>query len=87
MLVRGFIHRMHEKYIVRDFHPLVLFYGISAVQMIIGLFFAIRIVWVMLNGGPAPIASLIIMMFMFSMGLQAMLFAMLFDMQDNRHLR
>jgi len=87
VLMKGFFHRMHEKYIVRDFHPLVLFYGLSALQIVAGLIFLVRVLWIMLTGGPAPVASLVITMFMFSMGIQAMFFAMLFDMQDNRHLR
>lgn len=87
VLARGFLRRMHEKYIVRDFHPLVLFYAIGALQGVLGLLFLIRVIWVMATGDPAPIASLIIMMFMFSMGMQALLFAMLFDMEANRELR
>lgn len=87
VLLRGFLRRMHEKYIVRDFHPLVLFYAIGALQGLLGFLFLIRVIWVMATGDPAPIASLIIMMFMFSMGMQALLFAMLFDMEANRELR
>jgi glycosyltransferase involved in cell wall biosynthesis len=87
VLLRGFLRRMHEKYIIRDFHPLVLFYSLGAVQAVLGLIFLLRILWIFVTGGEAPIASLIICMFMFSMSMQAVLFAMLFDMQSNRDLR
>lgn len=87
VLLRGFMRRMHEKYVVRDFHPLVLFYGLGALQGAIGLLFLLRVIWIMATGGEAPIASLVIMMFMFSMAMQALFFAMLFDMEANKELR
>ena len=87
VLLRGFLRRMLEKYIVRDFHPLVLFYALGLIQTVLGLGFLIRVIWIMTIGMEAPLASLIICMFMFSMGMQAVLFAMLFDMQANRNLR
>jgi len=87
VLLKGFLHRMNEKYIVRDFHPLVLFYAAGALQLIIGLLFLLRVLFVWATAGDAPIASLILMMFMMSMSMQAFFFAMLFDMQDNRDLR
>lgn len=87
ILWRGFLHRMKEKYIIRDFHPLVLFYGMGALQFFFGVIFLIRVVFIWITGGDAPIASLVMMMFMFSMSMQAVFFAMLFDMEANKHLR
>jgi glycosyltransferase involved in cell wall biosynthesis len=87
ILIRGFLHRMKEKYIIRDFHPLVLFYAAGGLQLGLGLLFFLRVLWVWASNGSAPIASLILMMFMFSMSMQAFFFAMLFDMQANKDLR
>lgn len=87
VLLRGFLRRMHEKYVVRDFHPLVLFYGLGVLQGVGGLLFLLRVIWIMATGGEAPMASLVIMMFLFSMGMQALFFAMLFDMEANKSLR
>lgn len=87
VLLSGFFRRMNEKYLIRDFHPLVLFYGIGFFQNIIGLIFLMRVIWITLSGGNSHTASLIISIFMFSMGMQASLFGMLFDREANRDLR
>lgn len=87
VLARGFFWRMKNKYIIRDFHPLVLFYALGFLQLLLGTFFFCRVVWLLLERGEAPLVSTICMFFMFTMGLQMVLFGMLFDMQDNRELR
>ena len=37
LLVKGFFWRMREKYVIREFHPLVFFYGFVLVMTILGL--------------------------------------------------
>ena len=37
LLVKGFFWRMREKYVIRDFHPLVFFYALGIVMTVAGL--------------------------------------------------
>lgn len=87
ILLRGFLHRMKEKYIIRDFHPLVLFYGFGVFLLLVALAFFLRTMWIWLVGDEAPLLSTIVFMFTFSMGVQSIFFAMWFDMEANRDLR
>jgi len=87
ILVKGFFWRMKHKYIVRDFHPLVLFYMLGFLLLFIGTAFLIRCIWVLIATGNAPLMSTLAMFFTLTTGLQCMFFGMLFDMQDNRRLR
>ena len=87
VLLRGFLWRMWNKYIVRDFHPLVFFYLLGAALMLIGTILLGRTLWIWATEGDAPPLSAISMMFCYSTGLQATFFAMWFDMEANKHLR
>ena len=37
LLVKGFFWRMKEKYVIRDFHPLVFFYALGFLMTVVGL--------------------------------------------------
>jgi hypothetical protein len=37
MLVKGFFGRLREKYVIRDFHPLVFFYFLGFLLTVLGL--------------------------------------------------
>ncbi len=87
ILVKGFFWRMKVKYVIRDFHPLVLFYLLGLLLLLVGVLFLLRCVWVLIATGSAPLISTISMFFMLATGLQCMFFGMLFDMQDNRDLK
>jgi glycosyltransferase involved in cell wall biosynthesis len=87
ILVKGFFWRMKNKYIIRDFHPLVLFYMFGILLVVLGTVFLIRTLWLLIASGDAPLVSTICMFFMYTMGIQMIFFGMLFDMQDNRELR
>jgi glycosyltransferase involved in cell wall biosynthesis len=87
ILIKGFFWRMKEKYIIRDFHPLVLFYTTGVFFMLLSLGFFSRLVTVWIINGNAPILSSMATMFFFSTGLQSIFFAMWFDMESNRDLR
>ncbi|MBF0524509.1 MAG: glycosyltransferase family 2 protein [Deltaproteobacteria bacterium] len=87
MLFRNFMWRLQFKYLYRSFHPLVLFYTIGFILTPVGamglaylaydkFFQAGRIV-------TGPITILIALVFL--MGMQFFLFAMLFDMQENKN--
>jgi len=87
ILLKGFFWRMKEKYIIRDFHPLVLFYATGVMFMLFSLGFLSRVIAMWILAGDAPILSSMATMFFFSTGLQSIFFAMWFDMESNRDLR
>jgi len=87
LLVRLFVHRMVQKYVIRDFHPLVLFYAFGGVLLLADVPLIVRLVarWIAMGHVP-PITALAIL-FCTAVGLQSLLFAMLFDMEANRARR
>lgn len=87
LIVRLFLRRMLAKYVIRDFHPLVLFYamGFAMLMLDIPLGARLAIRWHELGSVP-PITALSISFFTIA-GLQSLFFAMLFDMEANRPLR
>lgn len=87
VLLKGFLWRMWEKYIVRDFHPLVFFYLLGTLLLVLGTYLFGRTLVLWYQDGTAPPLSAMSMMFAYSTGLQLLFFAMWFDMERNRHLR
>lgn len=87
VLLKGFLKRLWEKYIIRDFHPLVLFYVLGTLMMLLSLFLLLRVIFLWIDEGSAPPMSSMAMLFTFSIGLQSLFFAMWFDMDSNKHLR
>ena len=87
LLTKGFFWRMKEKYIIRDFHPLVLFYSLG--MLLFGAGFALGWLEVGLRiaGNPITSASIVLVALLVISGLQLLLFAMWFDMESNKDLR
>jgi glycosyltransferase involved in cell wall biosynthesis len=84
MLARGFLWRLWTKYVLWDFHPLVFFFVFGMILLPAGLVFGLFLVAAQLAGqgvsGPrAILAALLIIT-----GLQLLLFAMLFDMEEGK---
>ncbi len=84
MLLRGFFWRLVNKYVLWDFHPLVFFFFAGLTLFPLGLIFGLFLVWQQIVGigvsGPrATLAALLIIT-----GLQFLLFAMLFDMEEGK---
>lgn len=87
LLFKLFNKRMLQKYVIRDFHPLVFFYLLSAFLLVLLLpVLSIRMVyyWIVMGNLP-PINTLAAMMVSIT-GLQFLFFAMWFDMDYNRDL-
>jgi glycosyltransferase involved in cell wall biosynthesis len=78
-LARSFIWRLKEKYIIRDFHPLVFFYFFGLLFCPPGLLFGLYLLVYRLMVGPVQATSALFAMFLFVSGLQFLLFAMWFD--------
>lgn len=86
LLIRLFLWRMKEKYIIRDFHPLIFFYLLGLLCVPTGALMGVYLAWLRLFHGPvAPVAPLFAA-FLFITGLQSIFFAMWFDMEYNRDL-
>jgi glycosyltransferase involved in cell wall biosynthesis len=86
LMLRLFAWRMKEKYILRNFHPLVFFYFFGAICLVISLIFFVRFVLLWVNNGSVPELSFLIWLFTFSIAFNSFSFAMWFDYQENKHL-
>lgn len=87
LLARLFLYRMLQKYVIRDFHPLILFYALGAGLLLLDIPLGLRLVVRWAQFGFVPPMTALSILFCTSIGLQCLLFAMLFDMQANRALR
>ncbi|MBI5670616.1 MAG: glycosyltransferase family 2 protein [Chloroflexi bacterium] len=87
LLLRGFIQRLFQKFIVRDSHPLVLFYFFGVLTFLPGLILGLVLFFHRLFNGPVAATSALFAMFLIMFGLNFLMFAMWFDMDYNRHLR
>jgi hypothetical protein len=87
LLVKRFFWRLKEKYIIRDFHPLVFFYafGLSLGGLSFLLFLRVFFVW--FSSGNIPTINAFAAFSSFIASAQFTLFAMWFDMEANKHLR
>ena len=88
LLLKRFLWRMKEKYIIRDFHPLVFFYffgfffGVATVVLFARVFYY----WLIL-GLQIPQVNALAAFFTFISATQFNLFAMWFDMEANKRHR
>lgn len=87
LLLKLFLWRMKEKYVVRDFHPLLFFYAMGMTLFPLGVVFGVYLVILRLAYGPVAGTSALFAAFLTTMGLQSLFFAMWFDMDYNRDLR
>ncbi len=87
LLVKGFFWRMREKYVIRDFHPLVLFYLLGFVMTVCGLGLGIAEVVLRIMGNAVSVGTVVLVALLLIFGSQFSLFAMWFDMESNKDLR
>jgi glycosyltransferase involved in cell wall biosynthesis len=87
LLLRLFCRRMVQKYIIRDFHPLIFFYTFGLLMFMPGLVFGLDLLLTRLGGTVVAATSALAAGFLIVSGLQLLLFAMLFDMEANRDLK
>ncbi len=87
LLTKGFFWRMKEKYIIRDFHPLILFYTLGMVLFGAGFVLGWLEVGLRIAGNEITSASIVLVALLIISGLQLLLFAMWFDMESNKDLR
>ncbi|MFQ5482389.1 MAG: glycosyltransferase family 2 protein [Nitrospinaceae bacterium] len=87
LLMRRFGHRLLEKYVIRDFHPLVFFYTLGLISMPLGGGLGIYYFFYRLMVGKVTPVSALFAAFLTLAGILFLMFAMLFDMENNRHLK
>ncbi len=87
LLMRRFWYRMGQKYIIRDTHPLVLFYVTGLLFMLVGFVLGLLQVIARFQGRSLSIATTILAALLLISGVQFSFFAMWFDMDYNKDLR
>src|SRR6476661_6401187 len=87
LLWKGFFWRMREKYVIRDFHPLVFFYFLGFLMVTVGLALGIFETVLRFQGNNITPATVVLIALLLISGSQFTLFAMWFDMESNKDLR
>lgn len=87
LLLKGFVKRMFEKYVIRDFHPLVFFYLLGILLVPSGALMGFYLFVLRIFGHSIAATSALFASFLFISGLQSLFFAMWFDMDYNKSLR
>jgi glycosyltransferase involved in cell wall biosynthesis len=87
LLLKGFFWRLWEKYVKRDFHPLVFFYVMGFIATVTGIGLGLVVVAFRIAGDSIPVATVVLVAVLVISGLQFTLFAMWFDMESNKDLR
>jgi hypothetical protein len=88
LLFKGFWWRMKEKYIIRDFHPLVFFYVLGALMTTFGLVLGLLVTILRLGwGNDITTPTVVLVALLLVSGTQFSLFAMWFDQEANKLLR
>ena len=87
LLLKGFFWRMKEKYVIRDFHPLVFFYVLGFLMGLLGLALGITEIVLRALGNQITAATVVLVALLLIFGSQFTLFAMWFDMESNKDLR
>jgi glycosyltransferase involved in cell wall biosynthesis len=87
LLLKGFFWRLREKYVIRDFHPLVFFYAFGILLTVTGLVLGVVETVLRLMGNELTTPTMILVALLLISGSQFTLFAMWFDMESNKDLR
>jgi glycosyltransferase involved in cell wall biosynthesis len=87
LLLKAFFWRLREKYVIRDFHPLVFFYVLGIAMTLAGLALGISEVVLRALGEHITAATIVLVALLLIFGSQFTLFAMWFDMESNKDLK
>jgi glycosyltransferase involved in cell wall biosynthesis len=87
LLVKGFFWRLREKYVIRDFHPLVFFYAFGMLASLAGLVLGIIEIVFRAQGNDVSVGTVVLIALLLISGSQFTLVAMWFDMESNKDLR
>ena len=87
LLIKAFFWRLREKYVIRDFHPLVFFYAFGFIATLTGLVLGIVEIVYRIAGNAVSVGTVVLIALLLISGSQFTLFAMWFDMESNKDLR
>ena len=87
LLLKCFLYRMKEKYIIRDFHPLIFFYALGFGFGLLTFLLFLRLFAHWITSGSIPPINALAAMFSFMSSSMFTLFAMWFDMESNKDLK
>jgi glycosyltransferase involved in cell wall biosynthesis len=88
LLFKGFWWRMKEKYVIRDFHPLVFFYVLGTLMTVLGLLLGLVVaVSRIFFDNEITTATIVLVALLLISGTQFTLFGMWFDQESNKELR
>jgi glycosyltransferase involved in cell wall biosynthesis len=87
LLLRGFFWRLLQKYVIRDFHPLVFFYAFGFLATGVGLVLGFVELGFRIAGNQVSVGTVVLIALLLISGSQLTLFAMWFDMESNKDLR
>ena len=86
LLLKGFFWRLREKYVIRDFHPLVFFYALGLLMTVVGFLLGLVELVLRLAGNEITTPTIVLVALLLISGSQFTLFAMWFDMESNKDL-
>jgi glycosyltransferase involved in cell wall biosynthesis len=87
LLIKAFFWRLREKYVIRDFHPLVFFYAFGFLSTLAGLVLGVVEIAYRIAGNAVSVGTVVLIALLLISGSQFTLFAMWFDMESNKDLR
>jgi glycosyltransferase involved in cell wall biosynthesis len=87
LLVKAFFWRLRQKYVIRDFHPLVFFYFFGFLSTLAGFVLGIIELAYRIAGYQVSVGTVVLIALLLISGSQFTLFAMWFDMETNKDLR
>jgi glycosyltransferase involved in cell wall biosynthesis len=87
LLIKRFWWRLGQKYVIRDFHPLVFFYVFGLLALLFGFGLGIYQIVIKAMGYAATAGVVVLVALLLLFGLLFTLFAMWFDMESNKDLR
>ena len=86
LLTRLFFWRLKEKYIIRNFHPLVFFYVTGFSGLAVSAILFGRMIWMWISNGQIPEITFLGSLFSSLLSFNSLFFAMWFDYEENKHL-
>jgi glycosyltransferase involved in cell wall biosynthesis len=86
LLIRRFWWRLFQKYLLRDFHPLLFFYLLATATFVGSVALLIRLIYFWVTNGTVPQVTALALAFFTITSLNSVFFAFWMDMQANAHL-
>jgi glycosyltransferase involved in cell wall biosynthesis/ActR/RegA family two-component response regulator len=86
LLLKDFLWRLKEKYVLLNFHPLVFFYVLGVICILTSVIFGVYSIYLKMFLDVDLFIRAALSILLFFMGAMFLLFAMLFDMEQERNM-